>query len=297
MKRDELGDLMAFLAVCEARSFTRAAARLGTSQSSLSHTVKRLEERLDLRLLTRTTRNVSPTAAGEQLAATLRPAFDDIEARLASLDAMRARPAGLVRITVSRNAALSILWPKLSPVLEQYPDIRLELSADQGWTDIVEGRFDAGVRLGEAVEKDMIALRIGPDLRMLVVGAPAYFAAHGRPQTPHELTNHNCINLRMPTLGGLYAWEFERDGKPLNVRVEGQFTSNDPELLVAACLDGRGLCCLPDYHLQKHFDAGELEPVLEDWSPPFDGYHLYYPSRLQASPAFAVIRDALRWRG
>lgn len=296
MKRDELGDLMAFLAVCEERSFTRAAARLGTSQSALSHTVKRLEERLDLRLLTRTTRNVAPTPAGDQLAATLRPAFDDIEARLASLDAMRARPAGLVRITTSRHAALAILWPRLSRVLSDYPDIRLELAVEQGLTDIVEHRFDAGVRLGEAVEKDMIALRIGPDLRMLVVGAPEYFARHGRPVTPHDLTAHNCINLRLPTLGGLYAWEFERDGKPLNVRVEGQMTTNDADLVIQAAVDGIGLCCLPDDHLTEHLDAGRLEAVLEDWSPPFDGYHLYYPSRLQASPAFALIRDALRWR-
>lgn len=296
MKREELGDLMAFLAVCEERSFTRAAARLGTSQSSLSHTVKRLEERLDLRLLTRTTRNVSPTPAGEQLAATLRPAFDDISERLASLDAMRARPAGLVRITTSRHAALALMWPKLSPVLKEYPEIRLELAVEQGMTDIVEGRFDAGVRLGEAIEKDMIAMRIGPDLRMLVVGATDYFEAHGRPQTPHDLSDHNCINLRLPTLGGLYAWEFERDGKPLNVRVEGQLTTNDVDLMINAALDGRGLCCLPDYHLAGHLAAGLLQSVLEDWSPPFDGYHLYYPSRLQASPAFALIRDALRWR-
>ena len=297
MKRDELGDLMAFLAVCEERSFTRAAARLGTSQSSLSHTVKRLEARLDLRLLTRTTRNVSPTPAGEQLAATLRPAFDDISARLASLDAMRARPAGLVRITTSRHAALAILWPKLSPVLEEYPEIRLELAVEQGMTDIVEERFDAGVRLGEAVEKDMIAVKIGPDLRMLVVGAPEYFKAHGRPETPHDLSSHNCINMRMPTLGGLYAWEFERDGKPLNVRVEGQLTSNDVDIIIHAALDGRGLCCLPDYHLAEYLETGKLQAVLEEWSPPFEGYHLYYPSRLQASPAFGVIRDALRWRG
>lgn len=296
MKRDELGDLMAFLAVCEERSFTRAAARLGTSQSSLSHTVKRLEERLDLRLLTRTTRNVAPTAVGEQLAATLRPAFSDIEARLASLDSMRDRPAGLVRITTSRHAALAILWPRLSPVLEEYPDIRLELAVEQGLTDIVEHRFDAGVRLGEAVEKDMIAMRIGPDLRMLTVGSPEYFARHGRPDTPHDLTEHNCINLRLPTLGGLYPWEFERDGKPLNVRVEGQLTSNDVDIIIHACLDGRGLACLPDYHLTDELGSGKLEAVLEDWSPPFDGYHLYYPSRLQASPAFAQIRDALRFR-
>ncbi|QEW19442.1 D-malate degradation protein R [Marinibacterium anthonyi] len=296
MKREELGDLMAFLAVCEERSFTRAAARLGTSQSSLSHTVKRLEQRLDLRLLTRTTRNVSPTVAGEQLAATLRPAFDDIEGRLASLNEMRSKPAGLVRITTSRHAATEILWPKLSPVLAQHPDVRLEVSVQQHMVDIVEERFDAGVRLGESIGKDMIAVRIGPDLRMLTVGAPAYFAKHGRPETPHALTDHNCINLRLPTLGGLYTWEYAQDDKPLNVRVEGQLTSNDVDVIIQAALDGRGLCCMPDYHLNKHMKDGRLEAVLETYSPPFPGYHLYYPSRLQASPAFALILDALRYR-
>ncbi|WP_428927889.1 LysR family transcriptional regulator [Marinibacterium sp. SX1] len=297
MKRDELGDLMAFLAVCEERSFTRAAARLGTSQSALSHTVKRLEERLDIRLLTRTTRNVSPTLAGEQLAATLRPAFNDIEERLAGLNEMRARPAGLVRITTSHHAAVELIWPRLSPVLAEYPDVQLEMAVDPKLTDIVEERFDAGVRLGESVEKDMIALRIGPDLRMLTVGTREYFARHGRPETPHDLTDHNCINLRLPTLGGLYPWEFERDGKPLNVRVTGQVTSNDVELIVRACLDGHGLCCLPDYHLRDHIAAGRVEAVLEDWSPPFPGYHLYYPSRRQVTPAFALVRDALRYTG
>jgi len=297
MKREELGDLMAFLVVCEERSFTRAAARLGTSQSSVSHTVKRLEERLDLRLLTRTTRNVSPTLAGEQLAATLRPAFDGIEARLSSLNDMRSKPAGHVRITSSRHAAIEILWPRLSPVLAEHPDVQLEISVDQKMTDIVEERFDAGVRLGESVEKDMIAMRIGPDLRMLTVGAPDYFARHGRPQTPHDLTDHNCINLRLPTLGGLYPWEYEQDGKPLNVRVEGQLTTNDVDVIIQAAIDGRGLCCLPDYHLQRHIEEKRLEPVLEQWSPPFPGYHLYYPSRRQASPAFALILEALRYRG
>lgn len=296
MKRDDLGDLLAFLTVSEERSFTRAAARLGTSQSALSHTVKRLEESLDLRLLTRTTRNVVPTLAGEQLAATLRPAFDDIDARLASLAAMRARPAGLVRITTSRHAATEILWPKLSPVLATYPDVQLELAIEQRMTDIVEERFDAGVRLGEQIEKDMIAIRIGPDLRMLTVGSPSYFATHPRPETPHDLTGHNCINLRLPTLGGLYAWEFGRDGKAVNVRVDGQLTSSDVDVIIKACIDGIGLCCLPDYHLRGHLDAGRLEAVLEDWSPPFPGYHLYYPSRRQASPAFALILEALRYR-
>lgn len=295
MKRDELGDLVAFLAVCEECSFTRAAARLGTSQSSLSHTIKRLEERLDVRLLTRTTRNVSPTPAGEQLASTLRPAFDDIENRLRALNALRSQPAGLVRINSSLHAARDILYPKLSPLMARYPDIQFEIVVDQRFTDIVEERFDAGVRLGESIEKDMIAVRIGPDMRMLVVGSPTYFERHDRPITPHDLTDHDCINLRLPTLGGLYPWEFAKDGKPLNVRVEGQFTSSDVDLIIAACLDGHGLCCLPDRHLRPHIEAGRVELVLEDWSPSFSGYHLYYPSRRQTSPAFALVVEALRW--
>ncbi len=296
MRRD-LGELVAFLAVCEERSFTRAAARLGTSQSALSHTVRRLEERLDLRLLTRTTRSVAPTDAGEQLAATLRPALDEIEARLDGLTALRSRPAGTIRITSNRAAARDILYPKLAPLMADHPDIRVEISVDQSFVDIVEQRFDAGVRLGESVERDMIAVRIGPDKRMLVAGAPAYFARHGRPETPHELTAHACINLRLPTLGGLYPWEFERDGRPLNVRVEGQFTCNDSELIAAAAVDGLGLCCLPDEQLAPLVADGRLETVLEDWSPPFPGYHLYYPSRRQSSRAFALLVEALRWRG
>jgi DNA-binding transcriptional LysR family regulator len=297
MKRDELGDLLAFLAVCEERSFTRAAARLRTSQSALSHTVKRLEERLDLRLLTRTTRSVAPTEAGEQLASTLRPAFDEIEARLDRLAALRARPAGTIRLTSNRTAARDILYPKIVRLMAEYPDIKVEVSVDQSFVDIVQERLDAGVRLGESVERDMIAVRIGPDKRMLVAGAPGYFARAGRPRTPHELTAHSCINLRMPTLGGLYAWEFEKDGRPLSVRVEGQFTCNDVDLIVAAALDGVGLCCVPDDHLAPLVAAGQLEVVLEDWSPPFPGYHLYYPSRRQTSRAFTLLVDALRWRG
>ena len=297
MKRDELGELVAFLAVCEERSFTRAAARLGTSQSALSHTVKRLEERLDLRLLIRTTRSVAPTDAGEQLAATLRPALDEIETRLDGLTALRARPAGTIRITSNRAAARDILYPKAARLMADYPDIRVEISVDQSFVDIVEERFDAGVRLGESVERDMIAVRIGPNKRMLVAGAPAYFARHGRPRTPHDLTAHSCINLRLPTLGGLYAWEFAKDGRPLNVRVGGQFTCNDAELIAAAAVDRLGLCCLPDDQLAPLVADGRLETVLEDWSPPFPGYHLYYPSRRQSSGAFALLVEALRWRG
>jgi len=221
MQRDKLGDLMAFLAVAEERSFTRAAAKLGTSQSALSHTVRRLEERLGLRLLTRTTRSMAPTEAGERLIETLRPAFDDIDAKLAALSELREKPVGTIRITTSEHAAETIMWPTLARLLPDYPDVRVELTVDQSLTDIVAQRFDAGVRLGEQVAKDMIAVRIGPDMRMAVVGAPSYFATRPKPKTPHDLTKHMCINLRLPTLGGLYAWEFEKGGRELNVRVDG----------------------------------------------------------------------------
>lgn len=296
MKRDELGDLVAFLAVADERSFTRAAAQLGTSQSALSHTVRRLEERMGVRLLTRTTRNVVPTEAGEQLAETLRPAFNDIRGRIDALSAMRQRPGGTIRITSSRHAAETILMPAVKALMVEYPEINVEVSIEQRLVDLVAERFDAGVRLGERVEKDMIAVRIGPELRMVVAGSPAYFERHPKPVTPHDLTQHRCINLRMPTLGGLYAWEFERDGRPLNVRVEGQFVCNDVPMIIDAAVDGLGLTCLPDDHLQPLIDEGKLIPVLQDWSPPFPGYHLYYPSRRLASPAFALLVDALRYR-
>lgn len=297
MKRDELGDLLAFLAVYEEKSFTRAAARMGTSQSSISHTIKRLEERLALRLLTRTTRNIAPTEAGDRLAETLRPAFADIDTRLESLNALRDRPAGTIRITSSRHATQDLLFPKARALMADYPDINIEISVDQKLTDIVSDRFDAGIRLGESIEKDMIAVRIGPDMRMIVAGAPSYFARRGRPQTPHDLTGHSCLNLRLPTLGGLYAWEFSRDGHPLNVRVAGQFITNDVDLLIESALAGDGLCCLPDRHLLPWLQSGQLEVTLHDWAPVFSGYHLYYPSRMQASPAFKLLLDRLRWRG
>lgn len=297
MRRDELSDLMAFLAVAEERSFTRAAAKLGTSQSALSHTIRRLETRLGLRLLTRTTRSVAATEAGERLIATLRPAFDEIDGQLAALSALREKPAGTIRITTSKRAVETVLWPVLSRVLRDYPDIKVELAIDQSFTDIVAERFDAGVRLGEAVAKDMIAVRIGPDLRMAVVGAPAYFAAHPAPKTPHDLTRHTCINLRLPTLGGLYAWEFEKNGRELRVRVDGQMVFNDPEMVLQAARDGFGLACLLEDYLEADLAAGRLVRVLEDWCEPFSGYHLYYPSRRQPSPAFALLVDALRYRG
>ncbi|SFD16854.1 LysR family transcriptional regulator [Tropicimonas isoalkanivorans] len=296
LRRDELGDLMAFLAVAEERSFTRAAARLGTSQSALSHVVRRLEERLDIRLLTRTTRNVAPTEAGLRLAETLGPAFEDIESRLMELDELRSQPSGTIRITASRNVARDILMPAVSALMAAYPGLNIEINIDQRLVDIVREGFDAGVRLGEEVEKDMIAIRIGPDMRMIVAGSPAYFARRPAPETPRDLTEHNCINLRLPTLGGLYAWEFEKNGQALNVRVEGQFTSNDPDLMIAAAIAGEGLVFLPEDHLGDLVARGDLVACLTDWCPPFPGYHLYFPSRRQRLPSFRLLADALRYR-
>ena len=296
MKRDELGDLVAFLTVAEERSFTRAAARLSTSQSSLSHTIRRLEERMGVRLLTRTTRNVAPTEAGEQLAKTLRPAFNDIEMRLNSITAQRQKPAGNIRVTSSRHATETILMPAVTRLMADHPDIKVEISIDQKLTDLVAERYDAGVRLGEQIEKDMIAVKIGPELQMTVVGSPAYFAKHPKPETPHDLTQHVCINLRLPTLGGFYVWEFEKNGRPLNVRVEGQFICNDIPMIVYAAANGLGLACLPNDQSAKMMEEGCLVRVLEDWCPPFPGYHLYYPSHRQTSPAFDLLAKALRYR-
>src|SRR4051812_49326948 len=297
MQRDELGDLMAFLAVAEERSFTRAAAKLGTSQSALSHTIRRLEARLGVRLLTRTTRSVAPTDAGERLLRTLGPAFDTIDTELAALSEFREKPAGTIRITTSAHAAHAILWPALERLLPDYPDIKVELDIDNGLTDIVAERYDAGVRSGEIVAKDMVAVRIGPDMRMAVVGAPSYFAKRPRPKTLQDLTTHTCINLRLPTHGGLYAWEFEKGGRELRVRVEGQLVFNETALMLDAALAGFGLAYLPEDQVQVHLVDSRLIRVLADWCPPFPGYHLYYPSRRQPTPAFALLVDALRYRG
>jgi len=297
MQRDELGDLMAFLAVAEERSFTRAAAKLGTSQSALSHTIRRLEARLGVRLLTRTTRNVAPTDAGERLLRTLGLAFDTIDTELAALSEFREKPAGTIRITTSAHAAHAILWPALERLLPDYPDIKVELDIDNGLTDIVAERYDAGVRLGEQVAKDMIAVRIGPDMRMAVVGAPSYFARRPRPKKPQDLVSHDCINLRLPTFGGLYAWEFERAGRELKVRVEGQLVFNATPLALDAALAGFGMACLLEDHVQTHLASGRLIRVLADWCPPFSGYHLYYPRRRQPAPVFTLLADALRYRG
>ncbi|MBX5172999.1 LysR family transcriptional regulator [Rhizobium sp. NZLR1b] len=297
MPRPAVNDLIAFLAVARAQSFTKAAGKLGVSQSALSHTIRGLEERLGLRLLTRTTRSVSPTEAGERLLASIGPRLDEIESELAALSAFREKPAGTIRINAGEHAANAVLWPALEKLLPDYPDIHVEIIVDYGLTDIVAERYDAGVRLGEQVAKDMIAVRIGPDMSMAVVGAPAYFDNRATPLTPQELTDHNCINLRLPTYGGVYAWEFEKDGHALRVRVEGQLVFNNIALRLNAVLAGLGLAYLPEDAVQAHFADGRLVRVLEDWCPPFPGYHLYYPSRRHASPAFALVVDALRYRG
>jgi DNA-binding transcriptional LysR family regulator len=297
MPREHFSDLQAFLAVARERSFTRAAAKLGVSQSALSHTIRGLEARLGLRLLTRTTRSVAPTEAGERLLRTVGPRFDEIEAELAALSALREKPAGTIRITAGEHAAETILWPALERLLPDYPDIRVEIVVDHGLTDIVAERYDAGVRLGEQVAKDMIAVRIGPDMRMAVVGAPAYFARHPAPKTPQDLTAHACINIRLPTYGGLYAWEFEQAGRELKVRVEGQLVFNSIALRLNAVLAGFGLAYLPGDQVEAQLADGRLVRVLADWCPPFPGYHLYYPSRRQPTPAFALLVEALRYRG
>ena len=294
--RGNVNDLLAFLAVAKEGSFTRAAAKLGVSQSALSHTIRGLEERLGLRLLTRTTRRVAPTEVGERLLRTVGPRFDEIDAELAALSELREKPAGTIRITTVEYAAESILWPALVKLLPQYPDIKVEIIVDYGLTDIVAERYDAGVRLGEQVAKDMIAVRIGPDFRMAVVGAPSYFTRRSRPKKPQDLTAHDCINLRLPTYGGLYAWEFEKNGRELKVRVEGQLVFNGSAPMLKAALAGFGLAYLPEDLVQADLAKGRLIRVLTDWCPPFSGYHLYYPSRRQPTPAFALLVDALRYR-
>jgi DNA-binding transcriptional LysR family regulator len=296
MQRGNLDDLLAFLAVARERSFTRAAAQLGLSQSTLSHTIRELEERLGVRLLTRTTRSVSPTEAGERLLRNVGPRFEEIEAELDALSDLREKPAGTVRITVGDHPYKTVLWPKLTRLLRDYPDIKVDVVIDNTLTDIAAERFDAGVRLGEQVAKDMIAVRIGPDVRFAVVGAKTYFAKRPRPKTPQELTGHNCINLRLATHGGLWAWDFERDGRELKVRVEGQIALNNIFVILDAALDGFGLAYVPEDLAEPHLEKGRLMRVLDEWCPPWPGYHLYYPSRRQPSPAFALLVDALRYR-
>ncbi len=297
MRGGELGDLVAFLAVAEELSFTRAAAKLGVSQSALSYTVRRLETRLGLRLLNRTTRSVAPTDAGERLLRTLRPVFDQIDTELEAVGELRDKPAGTVRLTANDHAADTILWPAVARTLRSYPDVKVEIDVDYGLTDIVTDRYDAGVRFGDQVEKDMIAVRIGPDLRMAVVGAPSYFATRPEPKSPQDLVNHRCINFRQPSAGGLYAWEFEKRGRELKVRVDGQLVFNRTPPMLTAVRAGFGLAYLMDDMVVEDVERGRLTRVLTDWCPPFSGYHLYYPSRRQLSPAFALLINALRFKG
>jgi DNA-binding transcriptional LysR family regulator len=296
MKRDELNDLAAFMVVADAGSFTRAAAKLDMSQSALSHAIRQLEERLGIRLLARTTRSVSPTEAGRRLLRTLRPALAEISMEIAGLSELREKPAGTLRITTAKHPAVAVFWPKLHKFMAEHPDITVELSVDEGLMDIVAGNFDAGVRLGESVERDMIAVRIGPEIRSAVVGSPAYFADMPRPVTPHDLKQHNCINYRQTASGGLYAWEFEKAGRELSVRVEGSLVFNDTDLLLMAALDGCGLASAFEAQVAEHVASGRLIRVLEDWCPTYPGFFLYYPSRRQTPPALAALVEALRYR-
>jgi DNA-binding transcriptional LysR family regulator len=296
MQRGNLDDLLAFVAVGRERSFTKAAAKLGMSQSSLSHDIRELEARLGVRLLTRTTRSVSPTEAGERLLNDLAPRFEEIEASLASVTELREKPAGTVRITATEFVIDTVLIPKLAGLLRQHPDVKVEFIVDYGLTNIVTERFDAGVRNGEQIAKDMIAVRIGPDMRMAVVGAPSYFKGRTEPKKPQDLIEHNCINLRLPTHGSLYAWEFEKGSRELRVRVEGQITCNGSAQMLNAALAGAGLAYLPEGMVEAHVAKGRLKRVLEEWCLPFSGYHLFYPSRRQSSAAFSLVVEALRYR-
>ncbi|WP_433735650.1 LysR family transcriptional regulator [Pseudomonas putida] len=297
MTADSYDQLAIFAAVAQERSFTRAAAKLGMSQPALSRAMRQLEERLGVRLLSRTTRSVLATEAGEHLLRVIAPRFEEIDTELALLSAFRDKPAGKLRITAGEHSAITILHPVLAKLLPDNPDLSIEIIVDYGLTDIVAEGFDAGVRLGEQVAKDMIAMRIGPDMRMAVVGSPAYFARYPHPQTPGDLMQHNCITLRMPTYGGLYSWEFEKDGQELNVRVEGQLVFNNIAMRLEAALQGLGLAYMPEDLVLEHVAQGRLIRVLDDWCEPFSGYHLYYPSRRQSSPAFTLLREALRYLG
>lgn len=295
MARENLNDIVAFLAVAREKSFTKAAAKLGVSQSALSHTIRGFETRLGVRLLTRTTRSVSPTDAGEELLSAVGPHFDEIQAALDAVGSQQGRPTGKVRITAGLHVTETILWPKLQPMLKTYPDVHVEIIVDYGLANIVADRFDAGVRLGEQVAKDMVAVRIGPDFRFVVVAAPSYFANHPEPRTPQDLTSHRCINLRMPTYGGIYAWEFERGGREINVRVDGQLTFNSSKQILDAALAGFGVAYLPEDTAAPHIEKGRLKQALDPWCAPFPGYHLYFPSRRQTSAALSLVIDALRW--
>lgn len=293
--KDNLNDLAAFVTIARERSFTKAAGKLRVSQSALSHTMRNLEEQLGIRLLQRTTRSVSPTEAGERLLQSISPLIDGIEYEVAALSSFRDKPSGTIRITTGEHAAETILWPKISPFLHEYPDIKIEFSIDLSLVDIVAQRFDAGVRLGEQVEKDMIAVPISKPARMIVVGTPKYFANNEIPLTPKDLINHACINIRLPTSGGIYQWEFEKDGQELRVNVDGQVIFNRITEVMTACLDGFGLAFVPDDIATQYLKNGELIQVLDDWCPPFPGYHLYYPARKNNLPAFSLLVEKLRF--
>jgi DNA-binding transcriptional LysR family regulator len=297
MHRETMADLVAFLAVARERSFTRAAAKLGVSPSALSHTIRKLEERLGVRLLTRTSRSVSTTEPGERLLKRVGPHFDQVAEELEGLTELRDKPAGTLRITTGDQPAESILLPALAKLLPLYPDLNVELMIDNGFVDIVAERFDAGVRLGETLAQDMIAVRIGPDMQMAITGSPGYLKNHEVPKTPDDLGKHICINLRHQAKGGNSVWDLEKDGRAINVRVEGQLVVNDIAVVRQAAVNGLGLCYLPRDYLQAQIDAGELVQVLEEWCPPFAGYHLYFPSRRQQSPALAAFVAAVRYKG
>ncbi|MCD2813406.1 LysR family transcriptional regulator [Pseudomonas aeruginosa] len=295
MIKRNLNDLLSFVAVAREGTFTRAAAQLGVTQSALSQSISGLEARLQIRLLTRTTRSVSPTAAGERLLNAIGNRFDEIEAELDELSVLRDKPSGTVRITCGDHIQRTLLLPRLTPLLLEYPDIKVEFDINYGFRDIVADRFDAGVRLGDTIDKDMIAVPIGPPVRMAVVAAPAYFAAHPKPRNPRDLVDHNCINMRMQSGGGLYAWDFQRKDRHVNVRVDGQLIFNTSPNIVDAALAGLGIAWLPEEEFAPHIEEGRLLRVLENWCPPFPGYYLYYPNSRQPSPAFSLVVDALRY--
>lgn len=296
MDRENFADLIAFVAIAQERSFTRAAVRLGVSQSAISHALRRLEERLGVRLLTRSTRSVSLTDAGLRLLQTVEPRFDEVAMALDQVSEFRDKPAGTIRISAGEHAVRAVLWPRLETFTRQYPDIKLEIITENGFVDIVAGRYDAGVRLGEQLAKDMIAVRIGPDWRMAIVGTPNYFSGRALPASPSDLTDHTCINLRLPTLGSFYAWEFEQEGKRVEVRVDGQLAFSSSATVLSAAMSSAGLACIPEDLAQPHIETGTLIRVLTSWMPTFDGYHLYYPSRRHATPAFSRLIEALRFR-
>ncbi|MBY3001132.1 LysR family transcriptional regulator [Rhizobium leguminosarum] len=296
MRRDEFTEMRAFLEVAQERSFTRAASKLGVTRSALSHTISALEARLGVRLLSRTTRDVAPTAAGARLVESIQPHFESIAAGISALGVLRDKPSGTVRLVCPDDAVELVFRSRLPAFLRECPDITVELIVDNGFTNIVERQFDAGVRLGEAIARDMVAVRIGPDISYAVVGSPGYFAARPVPSTPHDLTDHNCVNLRLPTSGALYAWEFEKDGREFSVRVEGQLVMSNIGPAINAALDGAGLSYVPRDLVRQYCDSGQLNEVLADWALTFQGYHLYYPSRRHPSPAFSAFVEAFRYR-